>query len=311
MKYSNKKGTGAMKIPAIFILAAILPAGGVGAVYGEEAALVPEKTLRLSVAPSFGFQVQEWYDEAESAGKVMVFNTGAALEYGVTGWLTAQALWIPGINLWSDMKWDTEPDPEEKYGLFMDPFLGLKIGILGEDALIEDARMRFSLAAGVKAPMAATEAWEGDRHLWGSSLRAYYDYVVTPLYYLNLYLELVYFPEQWTDNPNYSSRTVDHPLEITMELDNRFRYPLDGGDMVLHWGVPLTYSIAPWADRNQGDEGMKPQYSFSLGAFFMLSFVKMALPFDLSLRYAAPLSGKNEQPIQRVTLMGRVYITNQ
>ncbi|MDR1932300.1 MAG: hypothetical protein LBQ57_05675 [Spirochaetales bacterium] len=293
-----------MKMLSVFMLMILLAAAG--AVHGEDSALLPEKTLRLSLAPSFGFQVQEWDDE----GKVTLFNTGLAIEYGVTGWLTAQALWIPGINVWSGLKTDLPANADKpKFGLLMDPFLGFKAGIMGAEALIVRNDMRLSLAAGVKAPMAATEEREGDRHLWGSSIRAYYDYIITPVYYLNTYLEAVYYPDQWSDNPAYTSRTVYHPLDITLELENRFRYPVDD-TLTLQWGLPLTCGVAPWINRNTGGKGMESQYSFSAGAFFMVSFVKTAVPFDLSLRYSAPFAGRNEQPVHRLTLMGRVYITH-
>jgi hypothetical protein len=288
-----------MKLTPVILISALWALAAFPA-RGEEAALIPEKNLRLSLAPAFGFQVQEW--DGMEGGKVKLFNTGMGAEYGVKDWLSAQALWIPGANLWSGT------EDGSSYGYFNDMFLGGKAGIIGDTGLIRRDDMRLAAAVGIKAPLPAKpdSGREGDLHLWGSALRVYYDYIFTPFFYLNGYLEGVYYPEQWANQRAYSSRVVYHPLEITLELDSRFRYALEGPGMELHWGLPLAYSAAPWINRNGQGPEQEAQHRFSLGLFFTASFVRMAYPFDLTLKYLAPLAGKNDQPVQRIILTGRV-----
>ncbi|MDR2480427.1 MAG: hypothetical protein LBD48_14110 [Treponema sp.] len=284
----------------IVIAAAVLLAlSGAAAVFAEEAELLPESTLRLTIAPSFGFQVQEW--EGSGDDTVMLFNTGLGLEYGVNNWLSAQVLWIPGVNAWSKLDGG-------KYGLFSDVFLGIKTGIIGSGAPVDNSAMRLSLAGGITAPLPSSKGStrEGDYHLWGSVLRLYYDYIFSPLFYLNAFAEMVYFPSQRLIGPNYGTRSVNHPLDCTFELDSRFRYPLEDKGLVLHWGIPLTFRLAPWLNRNDEEYGMESAYNFSVGAFFTVTFAELKFPLDLTLRYSAPVAGQYEQPVHRVSLLGRL-----
>jgi hypothetical protein len=291
------------KIPVLVLLLVFvfLPA------FAEETALLPGKTLRVTLAPSFGFQVQEW--EGREGAKVMLFNTGLGLGYGVSEWFNVQVLWVPGVNAWSELK-ATSGTGSYTYGYNSDIFLGLKIGILGPDAPLVKENMRFALAAGLVAPLPVTDGsdWEGAYHLWGTALRLYYDYVFTPLFYLNVYVETAYYPNQRLVGPNYGTRSVDHPLDLNFELDFRFQYPLEEKGMILHWGVPLRFFAAPWINRNDSSKGNERVMRFTPGVFFTASWVKLQFPFDLTLRYEAPLWGKYDMPIHRVSLLGRIYV---
>jgi hypothetical protein len=282
------------------VLVAALLALMINSAFGEEAELLPEHDLRAALDLSFGIQIQEW--EGLEGEKATLLNTGLGLEYGVKDWVMAQALWIPGVNLWSKM------DEGWTHGYFSDMFRGGKVGIMGENALVKRQDMRLSAAMGIKAPFLSRDGsrWEGDKHLWGSVLRVYYDYIFTDLFYLNMYVEGVYYPEQMARTPNYSRGSVFHPLEISLELDSRFRYALEGPGMELHWGLPLRYGVAPWINLRGTAGEQEMMHRFSVGVFFTAAFVKMAYPFDITVRYEAPVAGKNDRPVHRVSLAGRV-----
>jgi len=80
--------------------------------------------------------------------------------------------------------------------------------------------MRFSIAPGVKIPMPGdskpTQAdlvkdethvlKEIDNHLWGLGGRLYFDYNVTPEFFVNLYSEFIYYPEQKNRQERYIRR---------------------------------------------------------------------------------------------------------
>lgn len=291
------------KLPVIVL--ALLPVFGSLPVFAEESSLLAGRTLRLTLAPSFGFQIQEW--EGREGAKVMLFNAGMGLEYGVSEWFNAQVLWVPGVNAWSELKADG--GGSSTYGYLPDLFLGLKLGIIGQDAPVVKENMRFSVAAGVKTPLPSTDGsdLEGDYHLWGSALRLYYDYVFSPLFYLNTYVEAVYYPDQRVIGPNYATRSVYHPLDLRFQLDFRFRRALEEKGVELHWGLPLTFFVAPWINRNDKAGGMESVMHFTPGLFFTAFWPSMKYPFDVSLRYEAPVWGKYELPIHRVSLVGRIY----
>jgi hypothetical protein len=282
----------------LFVANALLVLGSPA--FGEEAELVPERDLRITLSPAAGIQIGEW--EKLTGGKTTLFNIGAGLEYGVRDWVSAQVLWLPGVNVWSTMEDDM------RYGYFSDMFLGGKVGILGSRALIKRDDMRLSAAVGIRAPFPSKDGAdrEGDHHLWGTALRIYYDYIFTRLFYLNGYAEGVYYPEQMAHTPNFSEGAVDHPLDFTVELEPRFRYELPAAGMELHWGMPLKYRMAPWINREGIDFEQEMMHRFSLGVFFRVAFVGMDFPFDIAVRYEAPAAGMNEQPLHEVGLTGRV-----
>jgi len=284
----------ALSSALLFVLSGT-PAGA------EETRQVSSGTLRLTIAPSFGFQVQKF--DSPDTGKVMAVSAGMGLEYGATDWFCAQALWLPGINAWSKMDGGT-------YGRFSDAFLGMKFGIIGENALVVRDNYRLAIAAGVITPLPSTDGsdHEGDYHLWGTALQFFYDRIVTPLFYLNLYAEFIYFPDQRLIGPNFTTRSVYHPLDMTYEADFRFRYAVQDKNMVLNWGFPQTIFFSPWINRNDPN-AMDTMVTVTTGLFFTASFTGFKVPFDISLIYKAPILGRNVQPVQRLSILGRLYFS--
>ena len=267
--------------------------------FAEEAALVPGNSLRATLAPSFGFQVQTWEWEGVSTENVMLASVGLGVEYGPADWINFQLFWIPGFNVYSDIAGGD-------YGSMTDLFLGIKIGLWGKGALFESEKMRFSFAPGMKMPLGgfntvekAETVREPDQHLWGSSLRLYYDYIINPRFFVNFYLEGIYYPKQWTYNPAYKSYMVDHPVDINSELEIHFNYPLRNS-MVLKGGVSASFFIAPIMDSN--DSNATSQYCFSSGLYFG---AELSPSLDLMIRYHAPITGKNTEPVHLVTLVAR------
>jgi hypothetical protein len=299
------KQTRAVFLPALLLALALFPAAG------EEAELLPAGNLRAHLAPLAGFQVQEWEGWVEG-GKTTLFNIGMGIEYGVKDWINIQALWMPGVNAWSSMEDGTE------YGYFNDMFIGGKAGIFGPSGLVKSNKMRLSAALGIKVPFPPKneETQEGDHHLWGSVLRVYCDYIFTGVFSLTGYLEGVYYPRQMTNMRNFFNGAAYHPLDITVELEPRFRHKLAEQGMELRWGLPVTYMVSPWYDYDGlgfsgelGDKMKEPVHRFSVGAFFTAAFVRMAYPFDITVKYTAPVAGRNARPIHQVSLIGRVNFT--
>jgi hypothetical protein len=286
------------RIPVLIVLLIVLTVS----VFGEDASLLESHILRIGLASSFGSGAQN--REGVDTGRVNAFNIGAGIEYGISGRLSVQALWMPGVNAWAAI------DDGGKYGYFSDAFLGVKAGIIGPAALVQREDMRFSIAAGaiMPLPVRADSDLEGDYHLWGSTLRLYYDYIFSPLFYLDAFVEASFFPNQKLDSPNFADGSVFHPLELTVELDSRFKQEIESAGMVLHWGIPLAYSVAPWTNWNDADARWRTQHRFNTGLFFTASFLKTKMPFDITVKYQAPVYGKNDLNLHRLSLAGRIYI---
>ena len=272
-----------------------------GAAFAEEATLIPANTTRITVAPSYGMQFEEWDWEGVSNKKVSLFNLGLGVEYGPSDWINLQVLWVPGVNLWSKIDGGD-------YGRMSDLFVGFKTAILGKGALFDSDKLRFSVAPGMKMPVASFNAKEKadtirepDQHLWGSALRLSFDYITNPFSFINFYLEGVFYPSQWTDNPAYKTNMVKHYVDINAEMEVHFHYPLENG-IVLKGGVPFTLFAAPVMNAN--DEKSYSQYRLGSGAYFGAVFP--GTPLELLIRYSAPFMGKNAEPLHRVSLIARL-----
>ena len=275
-----------------------------GTAFAEEAALVSDHALRITLVPSFGYQIQEWeWEGGVSSEKVMLASVGIGLEYGPADWINFQLFWIQGYNVYSEIA-------DGDYGSMTDLFLGVKIGLWGESALIQSEKIRFSFAPGIKVPLGgfntvdqADTVREPDQHLWGSALRLYIDYVINPLFFVNVYLEGIYYPKQWTYNPAYKTHLVNHLVDITPEIEVHFRYPLQNKNIALKAGLSASFFIAPIMNSN--DDDATSQYRFCGGAYFGAEF---GPSFDLMVSYLFPVAGKNTEPVHLASLVARYTI---
>jgi hypothetical protein len=273
------------------------------AAFAADATLLGENTLRFTLAPAFGFQVQEWDWEKVPTDKAMFFNIGLGAEYGVTNWIGAELLWIPGVNAWSKIEGG-------KYGLFNDIYFGVKGGIMGPGALIPLDGMRFSAALGLLGPMPVVGddvVREPDDHLWGTVLKLYYDYIPSPMFTLDVLLETAIYPNQYGSAPNWEEGMVKHYADIGFELEGRFTHPIEGKGFTIYWGIPVRMNLSPVMNDNDADAG-ELRYSLAPGLYFGMGFEKTPVPIEWYLKYSAPVIGLNDQPVHLVSLLGRVSI---
>lgn len=326
------------KLLILMVLAAL-----VWPMFADDALVLPQGVLRISIAPSYGFANKTWDKDGEAqdilnplfttnkSDGIQYFNLGIALEYGVNDWITAALQWTPGWNLWSTMGFDKQLIPPSTYlyfdqgvlGSYADLFAGAKIQIVGKKAPVVNDTMRFSIAPGVKIPMPGdskpTQAdlvkdethvlKEIDNHLWGLGGRLYFDYNVTPEFFVNLYSEFIYYPEQKTDkNATFGDKTkVAKGYDWTIEIEPQYWAPVADG-LVFKAFLPFTYKMTP----DYKIEGTKVADSAStvlsvtpaLGLFFTKTF----LPIELKVGYRYPLMGTNNTIMNVVYILGRFYM---
>ena len=327
------------KLLILMVLAAL-----VWPMFADDALVLPKGVLRISIAPSYGFANKTWDKDGEAqdiipnpsfttnkSDGIQYFNLGIAIEYGVNDWITAAIQWTPGWNLWSTMGFDKQLFGPSTYlyfdqgvlGSYADLFAGAKIQIVGKKAPVVNDTMRFSIAPGVKIPMPGdskpTQAdlvkdethvlKEIDNHLWGLGGRLYFDYNVTPEFFVNLYSEFIYYPEQKTDkNATFGDKTkVAKGYDWTIEIEPQYWAPVADG-LVFKAFLPFTYKMTP----DYKIEGTKQADSAStilsvtpaLGLFFTKTF----MPIELEVGYRYPLMGTNNTIMNVVYILGRFYM---
>jgi hypothetical protein len=292
-----------MKAAVFFLLlafAGLLPA------YAGDALMPEERVLDITLPLRFSVAGERWTGsfQRENAFGPTVFAAGLELEYGVIPWLSTFARW-PGVNMVSRLE-------GESCGLFNDLVLGLRGGILGPNAplpALQEENMRLTAAFRFKAPLPSQResVGETDLHLWGTGLELSFDYIFSPLFYLNAGAEFFYYPRQWADNPNLGGEgRINLPAEMKFELEPHGTFALGDGFIVLSAGIPFSYQMSTESSFN-GTPLENERHRFSIGASFGAAF-NTAVPFDLELRYAAPVMGKNNFADHVITLSGTIHL---
>jgi hypothetical protein len=224
---------------------------------------------------------------------------GADLEYGVTPWVSLFGRWEPGY-LHSAVAGAGEA------GTMGDLRFGLRLGVAGERALIKTGFLRVAVLAGVKMPLPSGEdtAWEPGTRLWGAGFGLSVDYIPLPWLQVNLSGDVLVNPEQISDNPAYGRRGVDHALDMVFSLEPRLSI-LNPDGVIL--GLPVVYEYSPESERagvGLGDE----RRLLSAGCSYTLAARSAAWPFEVTVKYLAPIDGMNRIREQRLSLSGKVEI---
>jgi hypothetical protein len=284
-----------------FVLACLFP------VYAGDALMPGERVLEITLPFRFSAAPHLWDDGCQwqsFSGPTMV-SAGLELAYGVNPWLSTFARWAPGVHMFSQM--DGEP-----YGLFGDLILGLQGRVLGPGAALpalQKENMRLATAFRLKAPLPsrAESVGETDLHLWGTGLEVTWDYVFSPLFYLNLAADFFYFPPQWSVNPDLGGEgRINLPVELKFEMEPHGVFPVKGGAAVLSLGFPFRYHMFVRSSFDEIPEELI-RFRLSLGTSFGALFMT-PIPFELKLRYDAPLGGMNDFAAHAVTLSGTLQI---
>jgi len=263
----------------VFFLFVICVLAGTAS-YGEDAAIVTEGKMRLSLNQDLGY-----------ADGGLLAATGLGIEYGVSNWLNLQLLWNPGFKY--------KPD----FG-FSSIFFGAKTCLFGEGALVPAGEMfRFSAALGMVMPLPGEpDLLDTDQLLWGSALRLYGDFIFSPYFYVNLYFEGVFYPAQYTDNDIFYGNWTRHYLDFTEELEFHVVIPLEN-DTVLKFGAPVRFFHAPFM--NDSDEYATNQYVLSAGAYFGV-ITPTRYPVEAYLRYTAHILGQNIKQVHRGSIIIKI-----
>ncbi|MDR2159221.1 MAG: hypothetical protein LBP23_04030 [Treponema sp.] len=221
-------------------------------------------------------------------------------EYGVLPWASFSAHWRPGIILWAD-------NSGGPAGRVSDIAFSIRTGLLGEGALITHSFLRLALLAGVNTPLPSgrdTVREPGPR-LWGALLGVSFDYIPLSLFQVNFSAAAALNPEQASTNPAFRRGFVRHPLDLRLELEPRFAYPVPNGVIVT---LPLRYEMSVESKVrgvSLGDEG----HVLSLGLGCAALIRSVPLPFEAGVKFLAPLYRANRPDlIMHLELYGKIEL---
>jgi hypothetical protein len=314
-------------------------------VMADDALTLPAKVIRVYATGALATVKQE-YDGSGKAqdklpGNITAINVGAAVEYGVTDWISAAVQWAPGYNVYS--KVDATGYDKANLADAADLFVGAKFQIVGPQAPVKNDMFRFAVAPGVKFPLGTVD-WKkqyenytggddfllsaADKHTFGAGGRVYFDYVINEMFFLNLYSEFIYYPmavdiidtglkgygtvsSVQGGDPTYNP-TVKYGYDLTLEFEPHFGTMIGDG-LKLSAGVPFTYTMEPKTEVS-GDTyslvgfATTPAESLlTIGPNASLFFQKAALPFEVKVGYTLPLMGENSNATNTLVLQLKAY----
>jgi hypothetical protein len=302
------------------ILILLLLCTFVAPIFADDALVLPKGVMRFYVVPTYSMADSEYDADGEKVDmdSVKLMTVGAAVEYGVTDWISAAVQWTPGWGVWSDL----ETDENAKLSGPFDVFAGAKVQIIGPKAPVANESMRLCLAPGVKIPLPGADFEEEataygsgeeytpqnlDKHVLGLGGRAYFDYLVTKDIFVNLYGELIYYPTaatfedasmlNWITVATLKAMTMPYPKEInygydlTLEVEPAF-WPWVAEGMQLKIGVPVTYVASPETEVD-GTGQDDASYVLSVAPSVALFTTVLPMPIEVKASYSLPLMGEN------------------
>ncbi len=327
-------------IPMIIItlmVCAALPA------IADDGLVLPAGIIRVTLVPSYdwlngAYDTGGKYTEYSSGGgKITAFDTGAAIEYGVTNWITAAVQWTPGWNISSKMDVTTGTGSNVNVNGLYDAFIGAKFQILGDQAPFKNDTIRFCLAGGVTVPFGGpsmsdqyTNATQGkdvtiapvDVQTLGIGGRLYFDYIFSKAFFLNLYSQIIYYPgtvpfkdtslpayEKYLLSGNTFNPDVGYGYNLTLEVEPHYIYALSS-NASLEGSLPVTLTTTP--NLTYGGTSQSDTYTSllvvrpTLDLFLMKS--PIPFPVELKVAYSVPLVGWNTGASNALILILRFYV---
>jgi hypothetical protein len=305
--------------------------------FADDALVLPKGVLRTYITCAYGFATSAYDADGEkqdmSSGLYTgykIFNLGGAVEYGVTDWMSAAVQWAPGWNVWSQFD---DPaallDDNSRLNGPFDVFAGAKIQVVGENGLVANEKFRIAFAPGVKVPLpdpdwqkqadnqSAGDPWNVrnvDKHALGIGARAYADYVINKMLYVNLYSEFIYYLKKdrdntdlWPAGPLSVDAEVEYGYDLTLEAEPHFEM-MFGDGLRLGIGVPATVSMNPAEKRDGVEVADSEGYLFSVSPSVSLFLMKFFIPTELKVGYTLPLLGKNSDAVNRVVFQLKTYM---
>ena len=238
------------------------------------------------------------------------------------------------LPIWSEV--DVTGSDYNLNGL-SDIFVGAKIQLVGEKAPVQSSALRFAIAPGVKIPLPgvdmkeqaenagagkATTVQQADKHVLAIGARAYFDYIINKLFYMNLYSEFTYYPVEadYADASleNYGTvaylkafslpfpEKIAYGYQLVLEAEPHFDYMLDNG-IRISAGLPVTYVMTPNIKIDGEEEADSATSVLKLAPSVTAFLTRAPLPLEFKLGYSFPVMGVKVPATNAITFQAKAY----
>ena len=150
-------------------------------------------------------------------------------------------------------------------------------------------------------------------------MRAYFDYVLSKMFYVNLYSEFIYYPvaakrenvslSDWTLVNQFSQSNYDVTFgyHLSFEVEPHFETTFGNG-LRLGAGLPLRYTMSPEVVRDGAAVANSDTYLLSVSPNVSLFLTKFVIPTEVKVGYTLPLVGKGERATNIVSVQLKTYL---
>ena len=258
--------------------------------------------------------------QANPQGAVSAMVLGTAIEYGVTDQITAAVQWAPGYVFSSSIENDPVPGAQAHAKGLADLFIGAKFLIVGENGYVKNDNIRVAFAPGMMIPLEDPDyAAELARALGGEDykvaspslqavglgFRAYFDWVLSKMFYINLYNQSIFYLPVTKDAFGAPEAEYEYGYSLTFEVEPHFNYALS--DKVnIGIGVPVNYNMKPEVVVNGTGLGNE-SYILTINPGASV-FVMAGLPFEIKGSYSMPLAGKNSNVASALAFQVKAFL---
>lgn len=203
-----------------------------------------------------------------------------------------------------------------------DLFLGAKILILGPNGFVPNDRMRFATSVGGVIPLSIYDVDEADADqtanneyqqgrvgpdAFAAGIRLHYDYIVTPIFFVNLYSQtLVYFPRDLDEGGGVESE-YSYGYDQTFELDPQVRIPVGEG-ITMSGSLAAAFNFTPDIEIDGVKQTDTATQLLTLNPEVGALFTVLPVPLEAKLQYTLPLYGVSTQATNTIALQLNTYL---
>ncbi|MDR1202517.1 MAG: hypothetical protein LBL58_12950 [Tannerellaceae bacterium] len=270
-------------------------------VYGEDAAVLPAKTLRFGAGTAIDFVHEAWDGDGKKVNMpdAMIIGTRIGIAYGFTDWFSTVFDWSPGLTDTDLTSIDIGNDgnsAEEIYEGLGDFTLKGQFQIIGKNGPVSSERFRMRITPGMVIPFPGIDDKDAlGNHTWGMGGDVSFDMLITDTFFFNMFSEVYVFPFK-----NHSK--TNHTGEFSLEAGPH--YALTIGTANLAFALPINWSAAEENNENMLIDGIS-SHVLSLRPSLAL---QLTWPFriNIEIEYAFPLYGKNNYIAHTITIKAPV-----
>lgn len=302
----------------LLVLAALAPA------FADDAKVLPKGVFRLSFVFASNAYDQVFDDNGDlidnPTGEVTALALGTAIEFGVTDQITAAVQWTPAWVFSSSI----EAVPDANANGLADLFLGAKIQVLGSNGLISNENLRFAFAPGLLLPLddpdwaqEVANMMGGDEYkvqspsirAIGLGFRAYFDWVLSKMFFLNLYNQTIfYLPVTKIDSlSTYPTESeFAYGYKLTFEAEPHFDYSFSD-KVSVSVGVPVTFTMTPDYEVDGvvvADSATSLLTASPSASVFVMAF----MPFEFKAGYTLPILGQGTSAASTLVLQLKTFL---